>query len=428
MRAARIWLALALLLGASHGARADCGLGRDAAADGRPQVLTLAEAADFLRLDGAALAEAAGRGEVPGRRLAGGWRFSRAALIAWLAGSDDPAECFEPEIAEPAAPPAESSGLARDTLGAVRGSGLGGEPSGGAKGSPAPGVRTAQDEDADAEAERFGEDPELETARELALREEAVLGRAGALEIETDIVFSRQEQSLLAPVVVGGPGVATLLAEREQETLAFVLTGRYGLSRRLQVETGLPLFRRSFETDAGGLELEDRTETEFGDVSLAARYELLQAGPGWPAMFVSTIAAVPTDGTDTFALGGGLSLIKRLDPTSLFGAVDYRHTFNAEERRTAVDDQVTVRGGFVFSMNDRLAFRTSLSGTFLPSSERDGLEVPADSFFDLGLAMPTVLTETLNIEPSVALGLDGPGSRFSIGLSVVNRFGLGRPF
>lgn len=49
-------------------------------------VLTLAEAATLLRVGEDALVRLAEAGEVPGRRLAGEWRFSRAALLAWLGG------------------------------------------------------------------------------------------------------------------------------------------------------------------------------------------------------------------------------------------------------------------------------------------------------------------------------------------------------
>ena len=53
----------------------------------RPEVLTPAQAAELLQVgedEVVALAEA---GTLPGRRIGERWRFSRPALIAWLAGS-----------------------------------------------------------------------------------------------------------------------------------------------------------------------------------------------------------------------------------------------------------------------------------------------------------------------------------------------------
>jgi excisionase family DNA binding protein len=52
-----------------------------------PEVLTASEAAALLRVDEAALLAAAAQGELPGRRIGEEWRFSKAALLGWLAPS-----------------------------------------------------------------------------------------------------------------------------------------------------------------------------------------------------------------------------------------------------------------------------------------------------------------------------------------------------
>jgi excisionase family DNA binding protein len=49
-------------------------------------VLTLSEAAELLRIDEQTVAEAAERGDLPGRKLGGEWRFARSAVLRWLAG------------------------------------------------------------------------------------------------------------------------------------------------------------------------------------------------------------------------------------------------------------------------------------------------------------------------------------------------------
>ncbi len=55
-------------------------------------VLTLGEAAALLRVDEHAVEEAVESGDLPGRKLAGDWRFSRAAVLAWRAGASAPAD------------------------------------------------------------------------------------------------------------------------------------------------------------------------------------------------------------------------------------------------------------------------------------------------------------------------------------------------
>lgn len=63
-------------------------VGKAALSEAPPEVLTQSEAAAFLRVDADELQETAERGEVPARRIGKEWRFSRLALIDWLAGTE----------------------------------------------------------------------------------------------------------------------------------------------------------------------------------------------------------------------------------------------------------------------------------------------------------------------------------------------------
>ena len=59
-------------------------VGRVALREPVPDVMTLPEAASLLRVEEAQLRQAAERGDVPGRLIAGEWRFAHAALLDWL--------------------------------------------------------------------------------------------------------------------------------------------------------------------------------------------------------------------------------------------------------------------------------------------------------------------------------------------------------
>ena|SRR5215216_2781105 len=50
-----------------------------------PDVLTVAQLAEWLQVDPSAIAQLAEEGELPGRQLAGEWRFAREAVLDWLA-------------------------------------------------------------------------------------------------------------------------------------------------------------------------------------------------------------------------------------------------------------------------------------------------------------------------------------------------------
>jgi excisionase family DNA binding protein len=49
-----------------------------------PEVMSAEQAARFLQVEEAVIVELAEAGELPGRKLGRAWRFSRAALVAWL--------------------------------------------------------------------------------------------------------------------------------------------------------------------------------------------------------------------------------------------------------------------------------------------------------------------------------------------------------
>jgi excisionase family DNA binding protein len=50
-----------------------------------PEVMNALQAAQFLQIDESVVIEMAEAGRLPGRRLGDAWRFSRAALVDWLA-------------------------------------------------------------------------------------------------------------------------------------------------------------------------------------------------------------------------------------------------------------------------------------------------------------------------------------------------------
>jgi excisionase family DNA binding protein len=50
-----------------------------------PDVLTVDELAAWLQTDAEAIAQLAEDGDLPGRKLAGEWRFAREAVLDWLA-------------------------------------------------------------------------------------------------------------------------------------------------------------------------------------------------------------------------------------------------------------------------------------------------------------------------------------------------------
>jgi excisionase family DNA binding protein len=50
-----------------------------------PEVMSAEQAAKLLQIEEALVVELAEAGQLPGRKLGAAWRFSRVALVAWLA-------------------------------------------------------------------------------------------------------------------------------------------------------------------------------------------------------------------------------------------------------------------------------------------------------------------------------------------------------
>jgi predicted DNA-binding protein len=61
-------------------------VGRASLREEQDEVVTAAQTAALLKLDERDVLGAAERGELPARQIAGHWRFSRSAILAWLAG------------------------------------------------------------------------------------------------------------------------------------------------------------------------------------------------------------------------------------------------------------------------------------------------------------------------------------------------------
>jgi excisionase family DNA binding protein len=67
---------------------------------GAVEVLTLQEAAALLRLPVETIRARAAAGDLPGRAFGDEWRFSRTALLAWLAGGESARREIEPSTAD----------------------------------------------------------------------------------------------------------------------------------------------------------------------------------------------------------------------------------------------------------------------------------------------------------------------------------------
>jgi excisionase family DNA binding protein len=376
-----------------------------------PPVLTLAEAAELLRIGADEMAELAQRNEFPGRRIGAEWRFNCASLLEWLNGPWTPTKAAEAAPAEPpqsvvneAAMPLTPSGMADVTAGG---------PAAGSNEST-PQASGPPDDDHD-DGAPIGEAPEERTAEDILLRGQRVLLGPGEAVLDFGQFYIELDGQLLAPV-----DDAVVLATVERETLLTSLQGRIGFGDEMELFVGTTYFNQDSDAFFGNRKITSTDTSDFGSVSLGLRRTLMREAPGRPNMIGTLSASIPTGDTSR-TLGGGLALVKSIDPVVLFATIGYTHVFgreSADPMRLEPEDRVDVGLGYALALNDTLALSMSISGAFTAATRSAGNELRQQDSYALRFGLTSWLVGGVYIEPSVSFNLGGPDDSFAFGLTV----------
>ncbi|MES3022092.1 MAG: acetate kinase [Pseudomonadota bacterium] len=289
-----------------------------------------------------------------------------------------------------------------------------------------------------------------------------VLTQRGKIVLEPALQFGYSSSNRVA--LVGYTVIPALLIglvdvrEVKRNTLTATLSGRYGLSNRLELEARLPYVYRSDSTVSReiftGTALErvfDTSGKHLGDAELGVRYQLNQGAPDRP-YYIGGLRFKSRTGRDPFevvtdctrrcvgenASGTGLPLtlptgsgfyslqpsltwLFPSDPAVLFGSVSYLHNFKrGNVSRTVLGGEREPLGevapggiiGFNFGMGLALNDRTSLSLGYEHSSvartRQNGAPVPGAVRTQLGsflVGYSYRLNDKRSINVSVGAGL-----------------------
>lgn len=389
-----------------------------------PEVLTLEEVARVLRVNPNSVAKLAREYRIPARLIGGHWRFSRTGIFDWLERRDtvtrsiaqlsQPAESRESPMPsprldgttmrQPSELPLSKNTLPQSDLLNITGRGPAGD-------TP-PGISSSASSNS-IDTEKIGEKKEVRTAEEVALRGQQVLLKPQQLTLELDLSYTRSEQEGLTIVPISTQAfIANSLGKQDLFISQFV--ARYGLPYDFLAVASLPLIydRRTFKATVPGSPLQDETidsRGETGDLFLALRQNTVKEGVGYPEVILSVQGLIPTH-KGSFGVGGGLTLIKRVDPVALFASVNYIHTFSQEftdVTRLQSENIFSMNYGFAFSINESLAMSTSLLGTFTGRSTFENATLDSVERFFLRTSLTALLTETIFVEPFVVFSLNG---------------------
>lgn len=308
--------------------------------------------------------------------------------------------------------------LSRPDLGQLSGAGVG---------APAPQEKAlAQVEPASPGAQRnepsrVGQAPPEKDAVEVAALPErqGVLTPRGQFVLEPSVDYTHASTNRLVfrgVEIVTGVQIGVIEAsDADRNGVGASLTGRYGLSDRLEVQLTVPYVRRAdrLTTLAQRDETISRTlslkGSGLGDVELGARYQINQARPGRP-VFIGALRVKGDTGTSPFeidrdefgvarrlatgsgfwAVEPGLTFLYPTDPIVIFGGVSYLYHMPKDIDRTIgevlvgkVDpgDAIGVNAGFGFAINPKFSFSLGYRHNYiLPTkSQINGLGQKSES-------------------------------------------------
>jgi hypothetical protein len=282
-------------------------------------------------------------------------------------------------------------------------------------------VLAAQEGEANVEEEESLEQAAEEARRalDLFLRQEKIIFRPGEFGFELGMFYRTGTDEEFVSV-----GSLRSLAKITNRAGFATLTARVGLLRDLQFDVTLPIGVAKREIDVGVARLR-RDDEGLGDITGRLRYGLWAERGARPDVILDVTATSGTTslesllGTGFWQVGGGVTLVKTIDPVVLFGRLGYTAVLERNGRDPA--DQFSYLFGTGFSLTDRVSVNARVSGIAGGRAQVNGRAIPGTSLDVLSMqfAVTTRVTRRLYVEPFVSAGLTDDAPDAVVGVSLV---------
>jgi len=301
-----------------------------------------------------------------------------------------------------------------------------------------------------------------------------ILTQPGQYVLEPSIQYGYVSSNRI--VLVGYTVIPALLIglidvrEVKRNTITAALTGRWGLTRRLEVEMRLPYVYRSDDSISREIFTGTASERAFnasgkglGDIELAARYQLNQPNDGDPFLIGSlrlktrtgkdpfevvtdcvtrcegntSGTGLPLDlptGSGFYSLQPALTWLLPSDPAVFFGGISYTHNFSRSDisRQVLGGEQEFIGSvkpgniwgvnfGMGLALNERSSFSLGIDLNSIGRTEQNGVPVASSvrtqlSSLLLGYSYRYSPRTTLNVSVGAGLTRDTPDLTLSVRL------------
>jgi hypothetical protein len=318
-----------------------------------------------------------------------------------------------------------------------------------------PGTEAEPGAGAHAEEERPASEKPPE---QLLIERGGVLLPPGVLQLEPSIEYDYYSNNNVAingftifdAIVIGNVRVDEL----KRNIVTAAATARYGLMDRVQVEARVPYVYRKDSTTFGvgtGTQQEFNSDSNgIGDVQLTGSYQPIIGDGGWiPDTIVRVFSRFPTGesafeigtkdignnrtvldrpptGSGFYGVGGGFTLVWRVDPVVFFGGFSYTANLSAEKSAAVGDidpgDVYEYFGGINVALSELVSMNLSFDDQITSQTKQNGNKVPNSDLNDarliLGTSVGVAPGTTLTFNSAAGLTNQSPDFAFTISLPI----------
>jgi hypothetical protein len=259
----------------------------------------------------------------------------------------------------------------------------------------------------------------------------------------------------------------------KSDTMQLDVTGRYGVTDRLQFDFNAPFLYRSSTYESGGagnsgtsLFDKDVKNSAIGDVSVGAYYRLFPETSARPDVVLNVRVKAPTGkdpygikyravdgsggnltapselptGNGLWSLTTGLTFVKTIDPAILFASIGYSHNFSRSFNDISsgdtpvpgsidLGDSYQFGGGMAFALNDRMSTSMSYSHRFAQKSSIksgggawQGIVGSESSAGSLNFGVTYAMSDKLSMVANVGMGVTPDAPDVTVGIKFPYNF------